>query len=158
MIGRVGVLLVVAGLVGCGGGGGGGGGGRQARAGGDGPRAERRDDVRDAKVEARTGWDKLGERWVDGKVDRDTIMVGRDDGRFSSIQLVVEHSAVEIYDVEITFGDGSKHSPQTRLVFGKGETTRVIDLPGAKRAIKRVDFKYGNLPGGGRAQVEVWAR
>lgn len=42
--------------------------------------------------------------------------------------------------------------------IGKGEASRVIDLPGAKRAIKRVDFNYANLPGGGRAQVEVWAR
>lgn len=34
----------------------------------------------------------------------------------------------------------------------------MIDLPGDKRVIKHVTFEYGNLPGGGRAQVELWAR
>jgi hypothetical protein len=34
----------------------------------------------------------------------------------------------------------------------------VIDLPGGARSIKKVEFRYGNLPGGGRAQLELWAR
>ncbi len=112
----------------------------------------------DKKVEDRTGWDKLGERMVDGKVDRDTIPVGRADGKFSRIMLVVEHSALEMFDVEVVFGDGSKFSPATRLVFDKNTTSRVIGLPGDKRVVKHVTFKYGNLPGGGRAQVELWAK
>jgi hypothetical protein len=32
----------------------------------------------------------------------------------------------------------------------------VIDLPGGARVIRRVEFRYGNLPGGGRARVELW--
>ena len=119
---------------------------------------ERRDDAHDRKVEARTGWDKLGERMVDGKLDRDVIPVGKADGKFSKVMVVVEHSALEMFDVEITFGDGSKFSPPTRLVFEKNTTSREIDLPGDKRVIKQVAFKYGNLPGGGRAQVELWAK
>jgi len=103
-------------------------------------------------------WDKLGERTVDGKADKDTIVVGRDDGRFKTIQLKVDGSALEMYDVLVTFGDGSSFSPPTRLKFDKGTTSRAIDLPGATRTIKKIDFKYGNLPGGGRAHVELWAR
>ncbi len=34
----------------------------------------------------------------------------------------------------------------------------VIDLPGDKRVIKRVEFKYTDLPGGGDAQVELWGK
>ena len=172
MLGLVGVALTV----GCGGGG---EGRRQARGPADeppagrqgpppgppagrlagaGPAAERRDDARDKKVEAATNWDKLGERMVDGKGDKDTIAVGRGDGRFSAIQLKVEQSALELLDVVVTFGDGSTFSPPTRLVFGNGTTSRVIDLPGDKRVIKKVDFKYANLPKGGRAQIELWAR
>ncbi len=119
---------------------------------------ERRDDARDRKIEARTGWDKLGERMVDGKVDKDVIPVGRAEGKFSQVMVVVEHSALEMYDMEITFGDGSKFSPPTRLMFEKNTTSRVIDLPGDKRVIRQVAFRYGNLPGGGRAQVELWAK
>jgi hypothetical protein len=126
---------------------------------GRGPRAaERRDDVHDARVEATTGWDKLGERWVDSRADRDVIHVGRDDGRFRSIRLKAEHSALELYDVEVVFADGTRFSPGTRLVFGQGAWTRDVDLPGGARAIRRVEFRYGNLPGGGKAQLELWAR
>jgi hypothetical protein len=121
-------------------------------------RNERRDDRADARVEDRTGWDKLGECVVDGKADKDKIHVGRDDGSFTRIKLVAEHSALELWDVEVQFGDGSKWSPQTRLVFDRNTTSRVIDLPGGARSIKKVEFRYGNLPGGGRAQLELWAR
>lgn len=117
-----------------------------------------RDDARDRKVEQSTRWEKLGQRMVDGKMDRDTISVSREDGRFKTLQLKVEGSALEMYDIVITFGDGSTFSPPTRLQFGNGTASRDIDLPGDKRGIKKVELKYGNLPGGGRAQVEVWAR
>lgn len=119
---------------------------------------ERRDDVNDARIEDRTGWDKLGERMVDGKVDRDTIGVTRAEGRFTRVMVVVEHSALEMYDVDITFGDGEHFSPGTRYIFGKDTRSRVIDLPGGARVIRKVEFRYGNLPGGGRAQIELWAK
>lgn len=130
-----------------------GGGGRNSTA-----AAERRDDRHDRKVEAMTGWDKLGERWVNGGADRDVIQVGRRDGRFRVIKLKAEHSALELFDVNVIFGDGTSFSPGTRLVFGQGSWSRTIDLPGGDRVIRRVEFRYGNLPGGGRAQLELWAQ
>jgi hypothetical protein len=121
-----------------------------------GPRtAERRDDRHDAALDRHSRWDKLGERWVDGRIDRDAVPVMRRD-RYNRIKLVVEHSAVEIWDVVVVFGNGEVFSPGTRLVFGQGSTSREIDLPGGFRHVQRVEFRYGNLPGGGRAQVEVW--
>ncbi|HEX8115352.1 MAG TPA: hypothetical protein VF516_46820 [Kofleriaceae bacterium] len=35
---------------------------------------------------------------------------------------------------------------------------RYADFPGDGRVIKFIDFKYRNLPGGGRAKVQVWAK
>ena len=105
---------------------------------------------------AYAGWERLGERWVNGRADRDIVHVGRKEGRFHKIQIVVESSALEMFDVLVVFGDGSTYSPPTRLVFEPNTTSRVIDLPGDARVIRRVEFRYGNLPGGGRAQVEVW--
>jgi hypothetical protein len=121
-------------------------------------RRERVDDRRDARVEAVTGWSRLGERVIQGAVDHDTIVVTAAEGAFTRIMLRVEHSSIELFNIVVTFGDGSTFSPPTRLVFRPGETTRVIDLPGGARVIRRVDFVCANLPGGGRAQVELWAR
>ena len=120
--------------------------------------AERRDDRADRRVEATTGWEKLGERWVEGKNDRDIIHVGRAEGRFTTLMIKAEHSALELFDMLVVFGDGTSWSPNTRLVFGQETTSRQIDLPGGARVIKRVEFRYGNLPGGGRAQLELWGR
>lgn len=119
---------------------------------------ERANDRRDEAREATTGWTKLGERWVNGAADRDTIAVGASQGRYRRIMLKCEHSALEMFDVVVTFGDNTTFSPTTRLVFNQATTTRVIDLPGDARVIRQVQFRYGNLPGGGRAQVEVWAQ
>lgn len=118
-------------------------------------RAERHDDRADRSFDRHSKWDKLGERWVQGRVDRDVIPVMRRE-RYSRIKLVVEHSALELHDVVIVFGNGEVYSPGTRLVFGQNGTSRVIDLPGGKRHIQRIELRSGNLPGGGRAQIEVW--
>jgi hypothetical protein len=104
------------------------------------------------------GWEKLGERTVHGRVDRDVIHVGRHEGRFSAIQIKVDGNTVEMFDIVVTFGDGERFEPATRLFFDKNTTSRVIDLPGQKRVIERVEFKYGKLPGEGHAAVELWAR
>jgi len=106
----------------------------------------------------RAGFDFLGERTVDGAMDRDSIHVGRRDGRFREIMLVVERAPVEIYDVVVTFGNGEHFEPRMRLAFGPDTRSRTIDLPGSTRVIERVDFRYGNVVAGARAKVELWGR
>ncbi len=123
-------------------------------------RDERRDDVHDARVENWSDWEKLGERWIHhkGKPDKDTIMVTAREGTFTRMAIRCEHSQAEIYDIEVTFGDGDKWSPGTRIHFGEDTRSRIIDLPGGKRVIRKVEFRYRNLPGGGKAQLELWAK
>ncbi|MCE9575592.1 MAG: hypothetical protein K8W52_20745 [Deltaproteobacteria bacterium] len=110
------------------------------------------------RVAMRDGFTFLGDRWVNGGADHDALHVGGRAGRYTALMIVVEHSAVEMFDMVVTFGDGERWSPPTRLVFGENTASRVIDLPGGARAIQRVDFRYGNLPGGGKARVEIWGR
>jgi hypothetical protein len=106
------------------------------------------------------GWTKLGERQVNGragKVDNDTITVSRYEGKFSKMTIVVEKSDLELEGFEIVFGNGEKWSPGLRHYFKENQRTRVFDLPGDDRVIKQINMSYKNLPGGGRASVEVWA-
>jgi hypothetical protein len=138
---KIGVALVLAGLaVGC----------------GHRP-PERRAAPPASRAEWRGDWRKLGERWVDGTRDRDVIPVGVREGAYRRIMIVVEHSALEMYDVTVHFADGSSFSPPTRHVFAANTRSHVIDLPGTRRSIHSVEFRYGNLPGGGRAEAELWA-
>lgn len=102
------------------------------------------------------GWVKLGERAVNGRADRDTITVGRDDGKFTKLTLVVERSEIELLDMEVIFANGEKFSPGVKHYFRESSRSRVIDLPGNERIIRSINLRYRNLPGGGSATVEVW--
>jgi len=106
----------------------------------------------------RNGFVYLGERTVNGGGDHDAIHVGKADGSFHAIMLVVENAPMELFDVVVTFGNGERWEPRTRLVFNPDSTTRAIDLPGNARFIRRVDFRYGNLYAGTNAKVELWGR
>src|SRR5258705_83184 len=64
-------------------------------------------------------WKKLGERTVNGNVDRDTIQVGADDGTFTSIQIKVEGSTLRLYDMKVFFGDGSSYDVPTAQYYDK---------------------------------------
>jgi len=103
------------------------------------------------------GWTKLGEREVNGRMDKDRIEVGRYEGKFSKLSIVVENSDLELLDLEVNFAAGKSFHPAVRHVFKEGARSRVIDLPGDDRVIKSIELKYKNLPGGGNAKVEVWA-
>ena len=106
------------------------------------------------------GWVMLGERVVQGgrKSDRDKITVGRDEGKFRKLTVVVLDSDLEMIDFQVKFGRGAPFHPEVNQFFRENTRTRVIDLPGDDRVIKWIEFRYRNLPGGGRARVQVWAK
>ena len=102
------------------------------------------------------GWVKLGEREVNGAYDHDKIEVGRYEGVFTKLTMYVEKSEMELIDLEITFGNGEHFHPAVKHFFREGTRTRVLDLPGDKRIIKEINLRYANIPGKGKARVEVW--
>lgn len=103
-----------------------------------------------------TGWTQLGQQVVHGKNDRDVIAVGKRAGKYSRLTIVVEDSDLVMRDIVVTFGNGEKYEPKTKVVFKENSRTRVLDLPGEARMIQKIAFRYGNLRGGGKARVEVW--
>jgi hypothetical protein len=110
---------------------------------------------RDRYFDAHSQWDKLGQRWIDGQVDKDRIEVHRSE-RYTHIRIVVESSAIELRDMTIDFGNGETWTVPTKLVFEGNSTSRDIELPGGLRHIERIEFVSANLQNGGRAMVEVW--
>ncbi len=99
----------------------------------------------------------LGARTVKLHVERDVIPVGAVDGRFSALRVHVSDSPLEMYDIRVTFGNGEKWSPPTRLRFARDSWTRRIDLPGRKRIVRKVEFFYrSKRPKTGKARVQVF--
>ena len=103
------------------------------------------------------GWTQLGQSWVDGHRDIDTIQLGA-HGKFRKLTVVVERSDLEMSGIKITFGNGEVYQPPVRQYFRASSRTRVIDVPGRVRRIRSIEFHYANLAGGGRALVSVFAR
>ncbi|MEO8549730.1 MAG: hypothetical protein ABI678_07145 [Kofleriaceae bacterium] len=106
------------------------------------------------------GWVMLGERVVNGhgREDRDRIDVGRHEGKFAKLTIVVLDSDLEMIDFQIKFNRGAAWHPEVKQIFKEEQRTRVIDFPGDERVIKNIEFRYRNLPGGGKAKVQVWAK
>ena len=107
------------------------------------------------ELNAASTWQTLGARRVDGARDNDTIVVGAEEGMFTSIKVRVQGSSLLMRDIKVVFGNGETFSPNVSWFFDQGTATRTIDLPGNARNIKRVEFKYGNLPGGGNASIQL---
>lgn len=103
-------------------------------------------------------WEKLGERKVDYKLEKDVIEVGRVEGRFTSIRLEVEDGDLEMHKLTITMGDGKEFSPETRFVFKEGSRSHVIDLPGDARVIRRIEFVYKSEHHNEKAMVKVFGK
>jgi hypothetical protein len=104
-------------------------------------------------------WVLLGEREVDFRRDHDRIEVRRHEGGFRQIQFKVKDAPIEVSALVITFTNGQKFSPQVHHRFPEGSGSRVIDLPGERRNIARIEFDYRSIKKReGRGKVEVYAR
>ena len=104
-------------------------------------------------------WELLGARKIDYKVDRDEILVTRAEGTFTAIQLRVKRSPINMHKLAVHYGNGEVEEIDLRQSFRAGSVSRVIDLPGNKRVIRKVVMWYDtkNLTIG-KGVVELWGR
>ncbi len=108
---------------------------------------------------SKSAWNMLGQRRVRLVADRNVIPVTAFKGRYRRIMIVVHGSALEMYDIEVTFANGDTFSPATRLHFAQHSRSRVIDLPGARRTVRKVAFRYRSKNAlTGFAEVELWGK
>ncbi len=103
-------------------------------------------------------WELLGSRRVSFAVDRDVIDVGAREGTFDAIRIEVDGGSLEMYNIRLTFGNGDTWSPNTRVLFRQGSWSRLIDLPGPARAIRKIEFWYRSRLRRGQATVRVFGR
>jgi hypothetical protein len=103
------------------------------------------------------GFEFLGASEVSFKVDRDTIRVGRKDGKFRAIQLRVKKRDIEILDLKVVYANGQPDDISVRSLIRAGGETRQIDLAGRERFIREVQLTYRARTGPFQsARVELW--
>jgi len=102
-------------------------------------------------------WEQLGSAYVDGRVDRDRILVSRTES-FRALQLGVRGGAIEFQRVLVHFENGEDHELDIRERIEDRGRTRVIDLPGNRRRIRSVEFWYSKDRWQTRPHVNLWGR
>ncbi|MFN0214763.1 MAG: hypothetical protein ACKVT2_10950 [Saprospiraceae bacterium] len=104
-------------------------------------------------------WELLGVRKINYGLDRDEIIVTRAEGVFSAVQLRIKRSPINMHKMAIHYGNGEVDEIELRENYRAGGKSRVIDLPGNKRIIKKVVLWYDtkNLARG-KGVVELWGR
>lgn len=104
-------------------------------------------------------WVFLGQRHVNDKAERDTVEVTASEGTFEAVKLRVKRHAVRFYRVTVIYGAGTSDDLELRDVIPAGGESRVLDLRGGNRVIKRIEFAYeAKTLGRKGAVVEVYGR
>lgn len=96
----------------------------------------------DWKPDNRTDWDLLGTAQIGTRVERDTIDVGRREGRFSSIGFTVTGGDARVEELKIYYGGGESDVLRVGEVYKAGSRSRPIDLPGRGSFIQRIEIAY----------------
>ena len=104
-------------------------------------------------------WIKLGSKQVNYALDRDEITVGAKEGGFRKLKVEVTGGAINMHKMTVVYGNGTRDELEMRHNFRQGSNSRVLDLEGGKRIIKKIIFWYDtkNLARK-RAQVTVFGK
>jgi hypothetical protein len=74
--------------------------------------------------------------------DRDSVQVGRHEGRFKAIRLHVRGADVEVIDLKVIYASGQPDDIPVKRRLSAGERTEPLDLQGWQRSIERVEMVY----------------
>ena len=103
--------------------------------------AQRRDRDRDRDRDRE--WVQLGCQDVSFRGrDRNSICVGRSEGRFRAIRLTARGNDVEVRRLSVVYGSGDADELDVQRVIRRGDRTDRLDLKGGDRAIRKIDMVY----------------
>jgi hypothetical protein len=87
-------------------------------------------------------WVFLGQRQVRWLSDHDSIRVGVADARFDHIRFQVSGNGIFIQDMDVVYSNGMQDHIVTQWHLREGSKSRIINLRGGNRYIRRVEFRY----------------
>lgn len=103
------------------------------------------------------GWHKIGETMVDFKKETDELMV-MGANRFEAVKIKVDKEPINLTSFEIYFDNGDKQMVSIGQEIKSPGETKVIELNGGERTIKKVIFSYKTMPNykDKKARLELW--
>ena len=110
------------------------------------------------EISQQNRWRFIADKNVHFGVDRDVIHVTGNDN-YRQLKLKITNAPLKMLDMKVHFDNGDVFDVSLRSQIRQGGESRVIDLPGGSRSIRRIEFWYstaGVLKG--TARVAVWGR
>ena len=111
-------------------------------------------------ISDKTGWHKIAETKVNFEKESDEVAVLISD-KFAGLAFHITDATIELFDLEITFEDGAKKTVKVGdHIKTAGGWSRIIDLPGSEKAIKKIAFTYKTVKNAAneKAHVEIWGK
>ena len=103
-------------------------------------------------------WRFIADKNVHFGIDRDVIHITGNDN-YRQLKLKVTNAPLKILDMKVHFENGDVFDVSIRSQIKQGGESRVIDLPGASRSIRKIEFWYSPAKVlKGTARVAVWGR
>ncbi len=100
-------------------------------------------------------WNFIGDKIAAFGPDRDVLHVTGNDN-YRQIKIRVTGAPLYIVDMDIYFDNGEKMNVPLKNRFRQGGESRVIDLPGGSRNLKKIEFLYETIGvAKGKARVAV---
>lgn len=103
------------------------------------------------------GWQKIGQMTASFKKERDVMVIVGED-RFAALKIKATEADINITDMEVHYENGTSQEIKVRQEIKKGTESRLIDLNGGERKLKKITFVYKTIANGGneKAELEVW--
>jgi hypothetical protein len=103
-------------------------------------------------------WRFIADKNVRYGPDHDVIHVTGNDN-YRQLKLRVTDAPLKINDMKVHFENGEVFDVAIRNQIRQGGESRVIDLPGGSRSIRKIEFWYSTIGVlKGTARVAVWGK
>lgn len=103
-------------------------------------------------------WRFIADKNVRYGPDHDVIHVTGNDN-YRQLKLRVTDAPLKINDMKVHFENGETYDVSIRNQIRQGGESRVIDLPGGSRSIRKIEFWYSTVGVlKGTARVAVWGK
>jgi len=104
-------------------------------------------------------WTKVGDRTVGFVADHDEILVTAWKGTYRKVKFACNKAPIHLHNIKIVYGNGEFTNIKVGRRIAAGTESRVFDLPGGKRIIKKIKFNYKSIPTfKGKAHIVAYAR
>ena len=106
-----------------------------------------------AMTAAAGDWQRLGQAYVNFRSSSTVVPVSPAAGAVAKLRLQVKEDALEIENVKVFLTGGESFDVAVKAYLGPGAQTRVIDIPGAPKAIEKVELTYRGAAAGERVPL-----